>query len=844
MKSSKKALAFALAAAMVVTAFPVTNAEAASTAKLSTTKVTVAAGTAKKQTKSIKVTTPSTWKSVKVKVSSSNKKVAKVKASGKTVKVTAVKKGSAKVTVKVTAKKGNKKVSKTLTAKAAVINAGLKFTSAPTDMAVGAEEKVATKKCPSVAKVSYKSSDDTIATVAEDGTVKAVKAGKVTITATSDYGKEVTTDINVKKAILKSAKQTEVNVIEATVVGDTSAIKPADVKITNTATKATVPVKDVVVSKKDATLVTITTFTNMADAKEYTVSYDGVDAKFTATDGTVASVGVTKTEIAADNETPVQMVTKDANQVVLGRTDLDKGSASKGSVSAETTITNGYVNGTNVYLPTVGDKMTIKVTYHTGTFAADGNESGNISDTFTITAVDPSAVNYTFALTIDGSQADPVWNAKSFVANTKVAVNADNKYGHIRVLDDENVDVTSAAAKNYTVVSADKSKVLVDESKTLDHAFSIKGVSEGSTYILIKKDNNTVATIPVTVVAAPVATSLSLSQSSVTVVKDATIDEIVKLQVKDQYGDAMDMSKATTDVAVVGKTNKTVLTDAAAKTLLDGSNDTFTIQGSDLTSETEYGTITLKFSAKIGDKTVTAALPVRLVKADGTVSYKVRFDNNNVDTTVTSDTSAAQTIKASVVEMVNGGAKKVAGLKASTDIKYVVKNAKGEKIAEINSTTATTTCAAIASTSNYGSTNNDLTINASEENSSRFTKNLAAGTYTVTATFTSDAANAKETSVTGTFTVKDTQDSLASIEIVKDDFGNKSISAAVEDSTLVKVYYDGVLQTNVSTVKVDATTLLNGGAFLKSVTVMVNVTGTSKYVPVTISVNRTIANCN
>ena len=746
--------------------------------------------------------------------------------------------------IKVTAKKGNKKVSKTLTAKASVIGAGLRFTTAPTDMAVGAEEKVATKKCPSVAKVSYKSSDDTIATVdAATGVVKAVKAGKVTITATSDYGKNVTTDITVKKAILKSVKQAEVNVIEATVAGDASAIKPADVKITNTATKATVPVKDVVVSKKDATLVTITTFTNMADAKEYTVSYDGVDAKFTATDGTVASVGVTKTEIAADNETPVQMVTKDANQVVLGRTDLDKGSASKGSVSAETTITNGYVNGTNVYLPTVGDKMTIKVTYHTGTFAADGNESGNISDTFTITAVDPSAVNYTFALTIDGSQADPVWNAKSFVANTKVAVNADNKYGHIRVLDDENVDVTSAAAKNYTVVSADKSKVLVDESKTLDQPFSIKGVSEGSTYILIKKDNNTVATIPVTVVAAPVATSLSLSQSSVTVVKDATIDEIVKLQVKDQYGDAMDMSKATTDVAVVGKTNKTVLTDADAKNLLT-STDTFTISGDNLSSETEYGTITLKFSAKIGDKTVTAALPVRLVKADGTVSYKVRFDNNNVDTTVTSDTSAAQTIKASVVEMVNGGAKKVAGLKASTDIKYVVKNAKGEKIAEINSTTATTTCAAIASTSNYGSTNNDLTINASEENSSRFTKNLAAGTYTVTATFTSDAANAKETSVTGTFTVKDTQDSLASIEIVKDDFGNKSISAAVEDSTLVKVYYDGVLQTNVSTVKVDATTLANGGAFLKSVTVMVNVTGTSKYVPVTISVNRTIANCN
>ena len=41
MKSSKKVLAFALAAAMVVTAVPATNAQAASTAKLSAKKATV-----------------------------------------------------------------------------------------------------------------------------------------------------------------------------------------------------------------------------------------------------------------------------------------------------------------------------------------------------------------------------------------------------------------------------------------------------------------------------------------------------------------------------------------------------------------------------------------------------------------------------------------------------------------------------------------------------------------------------------------------------------------------------------------------------------------------------------
>lgn len=47
MKSSKKVLAFALAAAMVVTAVPATNAQAASTAKLSAKKATVYVGSSK-----------------------------------------------------------------------------------------------------------------------------------------------------------------------------------------------------------------------------------------------------------------------------------------------------------------------------------------------------------------------------------------------------------------------------------------------------------------------------------------------------------------------------------------------------------------------------------------------------------------------------------------------------------------------------------------------------------------------------------------------------------------------------------------------------------------------------
>ena len=62
MKSSKKVLAFALAAAMVVTAVPATNAQAASTAKLSAKKATVYS----EGYKTVTVKTPKSWKSVKV----------------------------------------------------------------------------------------------------------------------------------------------------------------------------------------------------------------------------------------------------------------------------------------------------------------------------------------------------------------------------------------------------------------------------------------------------------------------------------------------------------------------------------------------------------------------------------------------------------------------------------------------------------------------------------------------------------------------------------------------------------------------------------------------------------
>jgi hypothetical protein len=200
MKTIKKVLALALALAMVVTAIPVTSAQAATTVKLSQATVKIAKGSAKAQSKTVTVTTPSTWKSVKVTATSNKKSVATVTVSGKKVKVKAVKKGSATVTVKVTGKKSNKSVKKTLKLAVKVVAASVKLTSAASQsLKVGDTAKVTVSKVPSAATVTYASDNAAVATV-DNGTVTAVGAGTATITVSSNYGASVKTTVNVVEA--------------------------------------------------------------------------------------------------------------------------------------------------------------------------------------------------------------------------------------------------------------------------------------------------------------------------------------------------------------------------------------------------------------------------------------------------------------------------------------------------------------------------------------------------------------------------------------------------------------------------------------------------------------------
>ncbi len=754
-----------------------------------------------------------------------------------------------KVTYKKSAKKNAKTYTKNLTSKITVKNPTIKVTS-DSEIAIGTTTQVKATVKPSTAKVTYTTSDEKIATVdATSGVVTGVATGDVTITATAKNGKKtVTTEqkISVKKAILKVARQTKYNAIEAIIVGDTKELKAGDFKITNTATKATVAVKAVNAKKNAADTFIIDTFTDMTDAREYSVEYAGSKATFVATDNTVATVDVTTTEIAAASLTEIKAITKDKNQVILSETPLDSSDSSKGKVTSEVKFTKGYQDGSKLYLPAVGDTATIKVTYHTGTFATDGKESGNIENTVTVKAIDPSLVNLTYAVTIDSSA--PAWKANSFKANNQVKI-GDARKAFFRITKDDGNDIDNYS--DYKVETADRTKLLVAEGTLSDNTtpVAVNGVSEGTTYILIKKDDKTVASLPVVVVGKPVATSLDLNKTSATVVLTKNVTESVKATIKDQYKDDMatDSVKVTLlgqpKDAKIGGTAFSVNDDVTAQFTISRDNRTVEFTGINFSKK---GTYTFKISSKNGDKTLDRTFTVNAVDtATKAQSYEVKVDNAEVDTTINKNGDMPADITVKVAAMANGGALNYVD---ESVIKYVVKKGT-DTVYE----TGVKTSAAINEGRN---TAEDLTVHPVSNGGIYFDKQLAAGTYNVTATFyVNDAGKTSSTAATGykkvtvggSFTIKDTQDSKVTFNIEKNDTTD-TVASAFADQNYVKVYYDGQLQTIGANdvIEVKGTALTGGGAFVTTVKLYVTVSGSNGAVkvPVTVNVNDQFKNCS
>ena len=757
MKSFKKVLATTLAAAMVITAVPVSSANAAAQPKLSATKKTYYAGKSYK----LKVTTPSSWKSVKVTSKSSKKSVATVKTSKKTITVKAVKAGKSTVTVKVTGKSSKgKKLSKTLKCAVTVKTPSIALNQTEATLAIGEDVKLTSKVAPasSGSSVTYTTSDEKIATVANDGTVKAVAEGEATITASAKCGTKTvkaTAKVTVKKTVFKSVTQTKLTELAAEIAGDTKDLKTTDFSIVNTATKVVYPVSKVAVDSKDATKVTLTLFSELKDGQNYDVTLNGVTKSFKASDGQVASIAVDPVTIPYATETEIKLVAKDANGVAVK--ELAYGTADANYDFTINANGNGYTNGSKLYLNKVGDTATAEITYKSGKYDQNGKPEGNIGpNKVTITAADQAAVS-AFDVRIDDAGKASFDKAKD---TKKIAVN-EQKTAYFKISDANGKEIADTEYSKYSIETSDKTALMIAGTSIATKKVVINALKTGPVYILVKdKDGKVVNSVAVDVVAERAAASLELDKYEVTVSKNLAGDtKTVKATVKDQYGDDFTLSS---DLSVECLSAP----EGAAKNDFTVANKKeITFANNDIKGDYLYKISYKKDGKEVVAKTVKVS--VKQTAAGVATSWRVNVENDGADIKVDNDNKTSKIITVSMIGMAEG-----IDLAKETDTTFTVKDANGKVLYNDIAGSATVTGAAFAVSSGA------LTVTALNVSGGTATKNLAAGTYTVTA---------KHANVTMTtaFTVKDTQ-AKPTVEVKSNTEAGANVAAVLGQALIVR----------------------------------------------------------
>ena len=662
--------------------------------------------------------------------------------------------------VKVTFKTSTKKTAKTQTKKL-----NYTFTVAKASVALSGDSAVAvgnttklttTKKASDRAKITYTSSDETVATVAADGTVTGVKA---TITAKLTIGKDTATathEVEVKNYVLSTVGQSKLTELTATVTGDTKNLKASDFTVKNETTNVVYPVSKVSVDSKDATKVTLTLFSELNDAANYDVTLDGTTKSFKASDGKVASIALDQATIPYATETEVKLVSKDANGVVLK--ELKTTDADAHYTFTIDTKGNGYTNGSKLYLNKVNDTAEATIEYKTGKYDQNGKAEGNIGpNKVTITAVDQAVVNG-FDVRIDKATTTKFDKAKD---SKKLAVKDPTQYAAFLKIKDANGNEIKDYNK-YKVESSDKATLMLGTS-TLDpnkHSVNVTAVKAGTAYILIKKDNKIVGSVAVEIVAERTVATLELDSYNVTLSKQLKNTKTVTATVKDQYGDDI---AANLSVECLSTDVSNLSTSAVA------GSTYYTINGKKVTFNSENvaaGNYVYKISYKNSDNKEVVAKTVSVAVKDAKTTvpdaWRIDVDNNNFDLKVDKDTTADKNIAIQVV-----------GMKDGIDVKYETIKSISVKDAKGNAVVTTTSGSAVLVKAITTATSGSAIV---------ADKKLATGTYSVKATITNNEG--KDIELSTTFTVKDTQDK-ASVDVKDNTVAGATVADAVKNALTV-----------------------------------------------------------
>ena len=469
---------------------------------------------------------------------------------------------------------------------------------------------------------------------AKSGVVTTTKAGefKVRVRAYQNKAKLAANDtvdsewltVKVVSSLL-SVTQNSVTKLTATFDDNMKdVVKAENFAIKNKATNVVSAVKGVSFSD-DGKTVTVETFAQFADGATYVVTYGGKDFDVATTIGDVATVEVTTATVVENKETEIKYVLKNANGVDI--TDAKSSSV----VIDEVENKDGWLNGNKLTIFNKGSVAKVKVTYHTYKYATNGTEEGAVSVEAVITAVEESSAtigNYKNYIIADKA---PNWNKVTENKNV-ICIGDSGKKVFVNATNSDNKTVTDL--KFY---SGNDDVILVSEDGSLE------AVKEGSTVIVVKNEKGTILwTLPVVVKAERKANVISLSNNTVTVIKNGISTDSVDVKVKDQHGDDMDASKVALTAAkavkdyngkdvnvsvVAGKvtvdtTNDTAVGTYQYKIALDNDNNKVTVLNV-VVKEIKDTTKTPSYQFDLSDRTVDSVLDSDFDKKNKSVDIKV-----------------------------------------------------------------------------------------------------------------------------------------------------------------------------------------------------------------------------
>lgn len=652
---------------------------------------------------------------------------------------------------------------------------------------------------------------------------------------------------------LTSVKQETGTKLTATLAAPVEKVDLTDVTLVRDESHSVIAVKSVTVDTADATKLSIETYVSMTDGKSYTLTYTAQDeaktqstATFTATDGKIASFKLSTETIPANKATTIKYSALDATGVVIYEKSIDdKGDG----IDIDVATDNGYLDGAKLTLFEVGNTAKVTVSYHTYNYDAEGNETGLVKNEFNVTAVDSSVAVSDVKYTIVNAGTVPAW--ENVTVNTKLAMN-DDKVARFQVKDTNGDDITADCG--YTVESSNDTVVLASGEVSGD--VSLVPVKEGSAYLVLKDGTKTVSTLAITVVKARALATFTLDKTSVAIAQTAGTDDpgsvSIAFTAKDQYGEDIKVAVATDNKTKPAKAEGHV--NAVSSTINgDSAKGTIAID----TNAATAGTYTYTATATAGEVSRTRTFTVNVKAENKTSTYEMQFvkgknavsgaaATKTLDTTVNKDSDTADSvISVNLIKRSNGV---IIGAATDVTLKSItVKGSNGKTYAD-TSVSKIVSSAAISGSAieNYKGNGVDIAgdghvvnITAVSCVGNTFTKNLPAGSYTVTLKVRK-AGETTDKTITGTFKVEDKQPALVAT-VLKTNSDSSDINSVLADKDFVKYVYGGVTQQTNDDNAVSVPTVYakaNGKTIVVSKATVTVALGGGKYVNIDVPVSR------